>query len=500
MPDTVEWSHDSYLLSDCLYYAKSLESITIGKNYNILFETKEKYDETYAEYATYYGEEYPIYYLSILTMALGDGGSHNCLFPYAPNLKEINVSSGHAYLESRDGVLYNKNDKYNMILAYPGSKKGDISLNDDDMAYFFAFMSLQGERTLSISDKYFEKFYKLFEEEAKKLYETPEDRAEYAAYMLSDYYGRLFTYTPVSRYYVSPTNPDFSVDDDGVLYNKEKTELIRFPVYADMELWKAPVGVDIIFTAFISVDPVSFKLIYPNNTRIHVSDLSSGVPACGAICTNADKNAVVYVDDDGNPVTHEEYINKYNEARANRKAQYAEIIGTIEEMYNQGKISKFAYDAYANVYYYVMMSFMPEIEFCNGHDDEPVVPDTPDEPIVPDEPEDDICTISIQSPSRTEIRNKDGIILHTNVEGAAPNGSYVKWESSNGNFDKSVDGSKLEIIAKNKGWTTFTAILCDADGNELARDTVEMYSKSGFFDKIGGFFRGLFGLTKIYEN
>ena len=109
-------------------------------------------------------------------------------------------------------------------------------------------------------------------------------------------------------------------------------------------------------------------------------------------------------------------------------------------------------------------------------------------------------TFSIQSPSRTEIRNKDGIILHANVEGTAPNGSYVRWESSNGNFDKSDDGSNLKIVAKNKGWTTFTAILCDADGNELARDSVEMYSKSGFFDKIGGFFRSLFGNTKIYDN
>lgn len=109
-------------------------------------------------------------------------------------------------------------------------------------------------------------------------------------------------------------------------------------------------------------------------------------------------------------------------------------------------------------------------------------------------------TFTIQQPSRTEIRNKDGIILHANVDGTAPNGAYVKWESSNGNFDTSDEGSNLKIIAKNKGYTTFTAILCDADGNELARDSVEVYSKSGFFDKIGGFFRSLFGTTKIYDN
>ena len=105
----------------------------------------------------------------------------------------------------------------------------------------------------------------------------------------------------------------------------------------------------------------------------------------------------------------------------------------------------------------------------------------------------------IQDPSRTEIRNKDGIILHANVEGA-PAGSYVVWTSNNSNFDEDADGNNLTIIAKNKGWTTFTATLYDADGNVLGTDSVEMYSKSGFFDKIGGFFRSLFGGTKIYEN
>ncbi len=117
---------------------------------------------------------------------------------------------------------------------------------------------------------------------------------------------------------------------------------------------------------------------------------------------------------------------------------------------------------------------------------------TSDEPIC-------ICSLSIKTPSRNEIRNKDGIILHANVE-CAPADSYVVWTSSNGNFDTDALGNgKLEIIAKNKGWTTFTATLYDADGNVLGTDSVEMYSKSGFFDKIGGFFRSLFGTTKMYD-
>ena len=108
---------------------------------------------------------------------------------------------------------------------------------------------------------------------------------------------------------------------------------------------------------------------------------------------------------------------------------------------------------------------------------------------------------SVKEPSITKIRNKDGIILHAEIEGNRPEGSYVEWTVDNGNFDKTAmnNGDELRVIANNKGYTTFTATLYDADGNELAKDTVELYSQSGFFDKIGGIFRSLFGTTKIYE-
>lgn len=113
----------------------------------------------------------------------------------------------------------------------------------------------------------------------------------------------------------------------------------------------------------------------------------------------------------------------------------------------------------------------------------------------------DYYVFSVKAPSRTKIRNKDGIVLHTEITGNQPDGSYVEWTSNNNNFSKTVmnDGESLQVIANNKGNTTFTATLYDANGNVLATDTVELYSQSGFFDKIGGFFRSLFGTTKIYE-
>ncbi len=114
----------------------------------------------------------------------------------------------------------------------------------------------------------------------------------------------------------------------------------------------------------------------------------------------------------------------------------------------------------------------------------------------------DTLILSIYEPSTTTIRYNDGIILHANLEGDIPDGCTLVWGANNSNFStsQSANGDSMQIISKSKGYTTFTLKLVDAEGYTLAEDSIEMYSKSGFFDKIGGFFRGLFGLTKIYEN
>ena len=56
----------------------------------------------------------------------------------------------------------------------------------------------------------------------------------------------------------------------------------------------------------------------------------------------------------------------------------------------------------------------------------------------------------------------------------------------------------MTIVSNSNGSTVFTATLYSSSGAELDSVSVEMTSKAGFFDKIGGFFRGLFGTTKIY--
>ncbi len=112
-----------------------------------------------------------------------------------------------------------------------------------------------------------------------------------------------------------------------------------------------------------------------------------------------------------------------------------------------------------------------------------------------------VLDFSIKEPSEKEIRCKDGIVLHVNVEGGIPKGAKIVWTADNEKFTtEEIDEDSLQIISNNKGYTIFTATLVDADGNVLATDSIEMYSKAGFFDKIGGFFRSIFKTTKIYEN
>ena len=110
------------------------------------------------------------------------------------------------------------------------------------------------------------------------------------------------------------------------------------------------------------------------------------------------------------------------------------------------------------------------------------------------------ATLNITEPTQTTINYKDGIILKAEIENL-PDDTKVKWSVDNDNFEvqESTDGSTLTAISNKSGTTIFTATLYNADGDILAEDTVELTSKAGFMQKFLGFFKGLFGLTKIYD-
>lgn len=109
--------------------------------------------------------------------------------------------------------------------------------------------------------------------------------------------------------------------------------------------------------------------------------------------------------------------------------------------------------------------------------------------------------LEIRNPSITSINYGDSIKLHADLNGELPDGWYVEWTSDNENFniDVSEKGSVCKLSPASSGDTVITATVYDEEGNEVCSDTQVMTSKAGFFHKIIGFFKGLFGLTKDYE-
>ena len=108
--------------------------------------------------------------------------------------------------------------------------------------------------------------------------------------------------------------------------------------------------------------------------------------------------------------------------------------------------------------------------------------------------------IEIRKPSMTTIRYKDGIVLHADTIKTLPNNSRIEWTTSNGNFKTktSSDGKTFTITSNSNGTTVITATLYSSSGSILEEESIEMTSKASFGDKIGGFFRMLFGATKTH--
>lgn len=108
-----------------------------------------------------------------------------------------------------------------------------------------------------------------------------------------------------------------------------------------------------------------------------------------------------------------------------------------------------------------------------------------------------VDTYLMPTPTETKISYGDSIVLHVD-SAKIPEGGKVEWYPSNESFSYSVsaDGTTCTITPNKSGDTTFTAIVYDTQGNIVSADKQEMTSKAGFFDKLIAFFKKLFGLTK----
>lgn len=133
---------------------------------------------------------------------------------------------------------------------------------------------------------------------------------------------------------------------------------------------------------------------------------------------------------------------------------------------------------------------LSKFEICDG---DHIIVKPGDEPSAPE-----IDETVMPAPSQTTINYGDSIVLHVD-ESKIPAGGYVEWTSSNGNFDVEVseDGKTCTISPDKSGNTTFTATIYDAEGNVVSVDEQEMTSNAGLWQKLIGFFKKLFNLTKV---
>ncbi len=493
MPDTVI-ADGRGGVENTLFFAENLKSVTIGANYNIGFGDVETYREYYNEFiaeaaAEGYGKEIVLFFMSQLIMQLGDGASGNAMFLLSENLEEINVSPNHAYLTSKDGVLCLKDDDYDVVITYPGSKECPITLGSNDIVYTYAFISLQSRELFVITDGFCDTMAKI----AALAYPDAENNEAFYTYM-----NNFLSYVPAKKFSASASNPYYSTDANGILYNKDKTKLIKYPPRTSDEMYVLPNGVAIEGTAFFSFTPLTFEVYYPSELTVHISNLENpeltGFPMCKKVCTDTPEETVIDVTEEGESLTLGEFVEEYNSLMKEAIAKYDEMVKEVEqELKDSGLDGTVAGEYELEIFKNLMLLFCgylplyPEIAFCDGNHGAGVI----------EMPEPEIDEEVVKTPTQFEINYGDSIILHVDPA-KIPEGGYVEWKADNGNFTMSVseDGTTCTVSPKSSGDTKFTVTVYDANGNSVYSDKQEMTSNAGFFRRLVALFKKIFGLNK----
>ncbi len=94
-----------------------------------------------------------------------------------------------------------------------------------------------------------------------------------------------------------------------------------------------------------------------------------------------------------------------------------------------------------------------------------------------------IPTIEIPALDVTEVSYKEETIIPSPVADLANSGMTVTWTADNDNFTMTqLEDGSLKVQSAKDGETTFTVTLVDANGNEVASDSVKLTSKAGILE------------------
>ena len=220
---------------------------------------------------------------------------------FCPNLKAFVVDEANTQISSdENGALYDA--LKTTLFHWPSnSETQDIILPDTIVEFYqYAFMG-EYDGVLYLNEA---------------LTETLKDDYDYA-YILS-------LYASFKGFSVSEANQYFSVEN-GVLYDKDKTSLIKYPLGKDLEFYEIPQSVTQIFPqAFISakatelpailsgnVDDWSLRFHLPQNLTVHIppelalliadesqgADIINGLVGVTNVCTNISEDEIVPVNE-----------------------------------------------------------------------------------------------------------------------------------------------------------------------------------------------------------
>ena len=277
--------------------------------------------------------------------------------------------------------------------------------------------------------------------------------------------GMTFTYcSNLKSITVDSDNTAFSSDENGILFNKDKTKIIQYPTADTRKSYVISDSVtDIGWGAFAFCKNLENLTIGKGVANIESAAFSG--------CTNL-KSIII-------PKSLTAIGSNVFPACDNIRDIYYE--GSKTDWKNVGIGSNNGTILTAKVHY--------NYRYSGGSTEIPDNTPAYDSSVVD--------TLLMATPSETIISYGDSIVLHVDPA-KIPEGGNVKWYANNGNFEYSVSsfGTTCTITPEKSGDTTFTAIVYDAQGNIVSADNQEMTSKAGFFDKFVAFFRKLFGLTQ----
>lgn len=264
---------------------------------------------------------------------------------------------------------------------------------------------------------------------------------------------------------VDSDNTAFSSDESGILFNKNKTELILYPAGDSRRNYVIPDNVTTIgMAAFAFCKNLESVTIGNCVTSVDLAAFSG--------CTNLKSLTI--------PKSLTVIGSNVFPRCDNIKDVYYEGSKADWNNFNIGSSNGTLLTAKVHYNY-------------RYNDGSTEVPDN-----TPDYDSSLVDTYLVPTPTETTISYGDSIVLHIDPA-KIPEGGYVEWTASNENFSYSVSvyGTTCTITSSNSGDTTFTALIYDAEGNIISADTQTMTSKAGFFQKIIAFLKRIFGLTKV---